>query len=446
MSEQRKPLVLVVEDDPEIAAIETESLEAEGYTVLTARHGRHALDLLAAAEPAVIVLDLMMPEMDGLAFLREYALRPGRRAPVLAASAFDGYLATALELGAAVALAKPFDLDAFLRQVNALARGAAPDRPAARPIPLDEGQRLRAVLELELDRPSPTGALDAFAKRVAAIFDVPVCLVSIVLRDQQYWHAHCGLPDDLALARGTPRDDSFCTHAVVARAALVVLDTRENPFFSSNVLVRERGLRFYAGVPLVSRGGLALGTLCLLDFKPRPFTAFDLELLSVLARRVLAELEWRERHQRPGQPESAFSSLAWLDRELHVLGREAFSQALQVSSLRAAERRQALALAVLAPEPARLGETVAALKAAFPRALAGRLGPALLGVLLPDARRTDALERVRAAAPGVRAHCLDVPHLVGSTEPLLLRAEAELAGPPPRPSLRDVSSGSPAGG
>jgi len=148
-----KPLVLLVEDNPDITTLETHCLEAEGYTVVSARDGRHALALLEVVRPAVIVCDMMMPEMDGLAFLRTLATRPGPQPPVLAVSAFDSFLPAAVELGAAATLRKPFTVDAFVGSVHAVARGAAAP-PSPRAVPLDERQRLLAVLELHLDEPS----------------------------------------------------------------------------------------------------------------------------------------------------------------------------------------------------------------------------------------------------------------------------------------------------
>ena len=420
-------LILLAEDDDDLASLLMDVLEEDGYTVVHARHGAHALSLLETVTPSIIVTDLMMPEMDGLAFLRELGARPGPRPPVLAMSAFQGYLEAAGELGAAAVLAKPFSVDDLLGEVDALANGGRSKRERARPLPLDERQRLRAVVELRLDEPSPSRALDQFTQRVARIFDVPICLTSIVTRDRQFWHAHCGLPDDLAAQRGTPRQDSFCTHAVAANSALVVIDTRENPFFASNVLVRERGLRFYAGVPLSYRRGEPLGTLCLLDFAPRPFTVFDLELLSILARRVVSELEWRERRLRPGVPLSSFRHLSWLDEELDILGREAFEQALQVESIRAAERRLPVSLVVVSCASERLESVSAELKAEFPRSLLGRLGLARLAVLAPDtvAAETEARAR-RAAGTGAEVACEQVPRMIGGAESFLGALEARV--------------------
>jgi len=416
-------LILLAEDDPDIGSAEKECLEVEGYRVVVARNGREALSLLDIATPDLVVLDLMMPEMDGFGFLRAFRQRPEPRPPVLATSAFADYLPKAVEAGATATIPKPFDVEDFLARVDALSRGRTVPEAAPR-APVDERERLRAVTELQLDRAPSTEALDEFVQRAARIFEVPICLVSIVTEDRQHWQAHCGLPEDLARARGTPRADSFCTHAVDAQAALVVQDAAENPFFSENSLVKDHGIRFYAGVPLVTRFDLAVGTLCLMAFEPHPFTAFDLDLLSVLARRVIAELEWRERRARARAPDSAFRGLAWVDEELGILGREAFTEALQVESLRVARRGTPLALVVAVAPQERLGEVVEALNRELPRALLGRLGLARIGVLVPDAGAAELPERARAAGgAGVDAVAIDVPRILGGAAAFLREAE-----------------------
>jgi CheY-like chemotaxis protein len=426
----RRRAVLLVEDDHEISGLVAEILEVEGFSVATARNGRVGLELLRSAAPDVVLLDLMMPELDGFGFLAGYRELPPPRPPVLASSAFEGYLPVALEQGAAAVLKKPYDLDDLLAAVSGLADGGAPTG-LAEPVAADERDRLRAVLELKLDQPAPTAAMDAFVQRVARIFEVPICLVSIVTRDRQYWHAFCGLPSDLEHARGTPRSDSFCTHAVVANASLVVQDARENPFFADNAFVRERGLRFYAGVPIVHRFGHVLGTLCLLDMRPRTFTAFDLELQSVLAKRIAAELEWREKRRSPTTPDAAFRYLSWLDEEHDILGREAFVQALQVEALRASERRADLSLAVASVAPGELAPVVARLKGAFPRAMLGRLGYARVGVLAFGDPADAVAQRARAGAGASAALAVvRVPRIAGGAESFLHCAE-QAAGAEP---------------
>lgn len=116
------PLVLVVDDDPDILDAICDILEGEGYRVARARHGLEALDRVAEEEPSIILLDLMMPVMDGLAFAQ--ALRQRRngaaRIPIVVISA-DGNPQKAASVGAQGYLAKPFDIDALLAQVTDMA-------------------------------------------------------------------------------------------------------------------------------------------------------------------------------------------------------------------------------------------------------------------------------------------------------------------------------------
>ena len=127
-----RPLVLVVDDDPDILEAICDILETEGYEVARARHGEEALVRVEARRPAVILLDLMMPVMDGVAFAQALRLRPAvRDVPIVVISA-DGNPQRAASVGASGYLAKPFDIDALLSQVAGIAR-ASPGAPLAGP-------------------------------------------------------------------------------------------------------------------------------------------------------------------------------------------------------------------------------------------------------------------------------------------------------------------------
>jgi CheY-like chemotaxis protein len=117
------PLVLVVDDDPDILDAICDILEAEQYRVSRARHGAEALERIGIERPDVILLDLMMPVMDGVSFahaLRERA--PSWDVPILVISA-DGNPQRAASVGARGYLAKPFDIDALLAHVAAMTSG-----------------------------------------------------------------------------------------------------------------------------------------------------------------------------------------------------------------------------------------------------------------------------------------------------------------------------------
>lgn len=119
------PLVLVVDDDPDILDAICDILEGEGYRVARARHGLEALDRVGEEVPSIILLDLMMPVMDGLAFATALRQRPlTRTIPIVVISA-DGNPQRAAALGAAGYLAKPFDIDSLLSRVSDLAGDSA---------------------------------------------------------------------------------------------------------------------------------------------------------------------------------------------------------------------------------------------------------------------------------------------------------------------------------
>ena len=123
MADTHPPAVLVVDDDSTIRSVIAELLLIEGYLVRTAANGREALEILRAWRPHVIVLDLMMPVMDGWAFRAAQRALPGalRDIPIVILSATRDVERHATELGAATAIPKPFDLDQVVATVAAIA-------------------------------------------------------------------------------------------------------------------------------------------------------------------------------------------------------------------------------------------------------------------------------------------------------------------------------------
>ena len=110
--------VLVVDDDPDILEALSEILEVEGYDVQRARNGREALQRLEQGLPDLVLLDLMMPVMDGWEFAR--SLAPGARPPIIVLSADRNVSAKAKEIGALGWLAKPFELSELLDAVRSV--------------------------------------------------------------------------------------------------------------------------------------------------------------------------------------------------------------------------------------------------------------------------------------------------------------------------------------
>jgi CheY-like chemotaxis protein len=126
------PLVLVVDDDPDILDAICDIVDGEGYRIARARNGAEALDRVADERPDIILLDLMMPVMDGLAFAGALRDRYGEhRIPIVVISA-DGNPSRAASVGAQGYLAKPFDIDALLGHLSSMTGGEseAPGAPS----------------------------------------------------------------------------------------------------------------------------------------------------------------------------------------------------------------------------------------------------------------------------------------------------------------------------
>ncbi|GIZ12965.1 sensor domain-containing diguanylate cyclase [Pseudomonas sp. NCCP-436] len=145
--------------------------------------------------------------------------------------------------------------------------------------PSDEPQRQQALDRLELLDTPAAPYLDSLTRLARELFAVKIVLISLIDRDRQWFKSRQGL--DVA---ETPRDISFCAHAVACNDTLVVEDSLVDPRFCDSPLVLEPPhVRFYAGVPLRDEAGLALGTLCLLDPTPRRLTSQELKRLQDMA-------------------------------------------------------------------------------------------------------------------------------------------------------------------
>jgi GAF domain-containing protein len=122
---------------------------------------------------------------------------------------------------------------------------------------------------------------------------VPIALITFIDRDHQWFKSQVGLPEEIADARKISRELSVCGHVVANGEALVVEDLSRDRRFANNPLLKERGLRFYAGVPLRSNN-LPIGSLCILDIKPRRLSEREKRLLEVIAEDVMEELTRRD--------------------------------------------------------------------------------------------------------------------------------------------------------
>jgi two-component sensor histidine kinase len=130
---------------------------------------------------------------------------------------------------------------------------------------------------------------DDVVRMLARMCDVPVAVVSLVDEDRQWFKARCGIDID-----GTPVDQALCAHAILQDELLVVPDTLRDVRFQDNpICAGAPHFRFYAGAILRTAEGLPLGTVCVLDYRPRQLSQDQLNLLTVTARLVMRQLELR---------------------------------------------------------------------------------------------------------------------------------------------------------
>ncbi|MEU8658866.1 GAF domain-containing sensor histidine kinase [Actinoplanes philippinensis] len=157
------------------------------------------------------------------------------------------------------------------------------------PLPDNEIERLAALYSLDILDSPPEKDFDDIVALAAGVCETPMSAVSLVDADREWAKARTGVE-----VAETSRDVSFCAHAILGRDLMLVPDAREDDRFADNpVVTAEGGIRFYAGAPLLTTDGFALGTLCVTDTEPRRLDMEQQQALRALARQVTAQLELR---------------------------------------------------------------------------------------------------------------------------------------------------------
>ncbi len=171
-----------------------------------------------------------------------------------------------------------------------------------------EQARLTALRSLDvLDTPADA-AVDALAEAAAAVCEAPIALVSLVDDRRQWFKARVGLD-----VRETPREQAFCAHAIQGDVLMEVEDATRDPRFVDNPLVQgEPGIRFYAGAPIRLSDGATVGTVCVIDRKPRQLSDAQRAVLGHLGRAAAALLEARRDARRLIESQSRFGALTEL--------------------------------------------------------------------------------------------------------------------------------------
>jgi phosphoribosyl 1,2-cyclic phosphodiesterase len=296
MTDRVHTVVLAVRD-PALVAVFEGALARDASTRVIRVNGIDEMRAAIEQRPSVAFLE-HGPDSDALAICRALAsgLTGDRRRPPIVVVA-DREHPGGAELGISEWLLAPFSSAYVQAKVRSwIFRRASHWMKAA--IPADEEQRLATLQSLmPLDLPYDP-RFDGIVRVASRFFEVPIAAVTLVGRDRQWFKSCVGLH-----MTDTSREAAFCAHTVFERTTLVVNDALTDDRFAENPLVIEQPrIRFYAGAPLIVSDGSALGSLCLIDTRPRLFSASDVQLLEDLRDLVVSELE--------NQPQAAASSPA----------------------------------------------------------------------------------------------------------------------------------------
>ena len=287
--------ILVVEDNPDVAVSVEQTLEELGYATVLAASGEAALDMLArdAARFDAVFSDVVMSGISGIELGKEVQrLYPGL--PVLLSSGYSYVLAKNPDHGFKL-LPKPYaleDLARTLEEMMSRSRGVRPpaagdDEAAAGDRELLRQAQLDAIGILDTEDEE---AYDELTRLAAQFCNTPVALISLIDGERQWFKSRAG-----TALRETPREHAFCAHAIrTPQSLMLVSDAAQDARFADNPLVTgEPNIRFYAGAPLVTAAGHALGTLCVLDQVPRTLQRGQIEMLQFLANQVVERMEKR---------------------------------------------------------------------------------------------------------------------------------------------------------
>ncbi len=158
---------------------------------------------------------------------------------------------------------------------------------------INDPARLQTLQDLDLLDSPFEAAFDRLTNLAAKILNAPVALVSLVDDHRQFFKSFVGLAEPWASRRETPLSHSFCQYVVNSGAPLVVEDARLDDQLRDNLAIPDLGVIGYAGMPMTTKDNQTLGSFCVIDTKPRKWTAQELDILSDFRDLLMTEIELR---------------------------------------------------------------------------------------------------------------------------------------------------------
>jgi phosphoribosyl 1,2-cyclic phosphodiesterase len=283
--------VLVAVADPRLARILGDAVTEDGLRLVSVQDGNEISSMFRSERFSLLLLEHGLEDFDALQLCRSLRGDPAaidRDLPIVLVRTEESPAEQRAEAEAGVTdwLIWPFSEEYARTRIHAwVLREACRWKCAT--LPADEERRLIALHQSGVLDTEPEERFDRYTRIAAALFDVPIALVSLVDRDRQWFKSRWGLD-----ASQTDRDRAFCAHVILGNDVMQVPDALADDRFADNPLVtREPRVRFYAGAPLSLGDGSPVGTLCVADHRARNLDAGQLQLLSDLSKLVERELQ-----------------------------------------------------------------------------------------------------------------------------------------------------------
>jgi signal transduction histidine kinase/ActR/RegA family two-component response regulator len=309
--------ILVVDDEELLREMFGHTLRRTGYYVIEADSGVEGFEQARKHLPDLILTDICMPGGDGATLLHEIRLDPELKSKqVVVLSGKPDLLVprTGTEEGADDFLMKPFSLKELLSCVQVRLSNASlclhaddqvavlltepscafigvpfPILPMIAPLPSNEAERLDALHRYDILDTAPELAFDDITLLASQICKTEIAMISLVDHDRQWFKSKVGMTTS-----ETSRDIAFCAHGILQPGVFVVEDARADDRFAANPMVTgDLKIRFYAGAPLTTSDGHALGMLCVNSPDARTLNPEQGAALQALSRQVVAQLELR---------------------------------------------------------------------------------------------------------------------------------------------------------
>lgn len=281
-----QPKVLLASSNATDLLAQSRALRLRGWELSTAGDAAHALANARRLQPDAVVLDARLPAGGSLLTARRLSASPHTAGvPILVAGQCSAEEQAALrEAGALAFVPDGGSGEAVLSALDALLRAPAPV-PVVAPGPdLNAPVRQAALKASGLLEHCPKSDFDRLIRLVSGLLSTPAALLSLVDKNRQVFLSQQGIPEPWAARGETPLTHSFCQWVVSGREPVVVDDARQHRLLRGNHAIQDLGVVAYAGVPVTTVEGEALGALCAIDSRPRAWSANDVATLEDLAR------------------------------------------------------------------------------------------------------------------------------------------------------------------